>query len=179
LLVEAAFELFGEDGEVAVTVRSVCRQAELNNRYFYENFADTEQLLGATYDFVVTDLIGVLTEAMADLPDDRARLRAGIRTVLDYSSKDPRRGKILFTEARTNPVLAERRSATLELLRRSVLDDDQVSSPTHVPQLVSAAMYSGAMAEIAQEWHLGKLGDDLEAVVHAAVRLLMPQDAAR
>jgi hypothetical protein len=99
--------------------------------------------------------------------------------VLDYSSKDPRRGKILFTEARTNPVLAERRSATLELLRRSVLDDDQVSSPTHVPQLVSAAMYSGAMAEIAQEWHLGKLGDDLEAVVHAAVRLLMPQDAAR
>jgi hypothetical protein len=35
------------------------------------------------------------------------------------------------------------------------------------------------MAEIAQEWHLGKLGDDLEAVVHAAVRLLMPQDAAR
>lgn len=179
MLVEAAFELFGEDGESAVTVRSVCRRAELNNRYFYENFSDTDELLGAAYDFVVTDLIGMLTKALADLPGDRSRLRAGITMVLDYSSKDPRRGKILFTEGRTNPVLAQRRSATQELLRRSVLDDDQATSPTRVPQLVSAAMYSGAMAEVAQEWLLGKLGDDLESVVHAAVRLLMPPDPDR
>lgn len=176
MLVEAAFELFGEDGESGVTVRSVCRQAELNNRYFYENFSDTDELLGAVYDVVVTDLIGVLTEALSDLPGDRTRLRAGITVVLDYSSKDPGRGKILFTEGRTNPVLAQRRSATQELLRRSVLDDDQAPSPTRIPQLVSAAMYSGAMAELAQEWLLGTLGDDLDAVVQAAVRLLMPPD---
>ncbi len=174
LLVRAAFELFGEDGEAAVTVRSVCRRSELNTRYFYENFADTDELLGATYDFVVGDLIVALAGAMADLPDDRARLKAGIRTVLDFSSEDPRRGKLLFTEARTNPVLAARRSTIQEQLRKSVLDEGPTPSrPARITDLVGAAMYAGAMAELAQQWLSGSLGDDLEPVVDAAVRQLM------
>ncbi len=175
MLVHAAYELFGESGESAVTVRSVCRHGELNTRYFYENFTDTDELLRAMYDVVVADLTAALAAAMSGLPDDRARLRAGIRTVLTYSSEDPRRGKILFTEARTNPVLAERRSATQEQLRKSVLDNEQAPSATRTADLVSAAMYAGAMAELAQEWLMGKLGADLEPVVDAAVRLIMPQ----
>lgn len=178
MLARAAFELFGESGESAVTVRSVCRAAELNNRYFYESFVDTDELLGAAYDFVVADLIETLTAAMSDLPDDRARLRAGIGAVLNYSSNDPRRGKILFTESRTNRVLAERRSATQELLRRSVLDGAPRVPSTRTAHLVSAAMYSGAMAELAREWLVGTLGDDLESVVQAAVQLLMPTVAS-
>jgi AcrR family transcriptional regulator len=174
LLVRAAFELFGEDGEAAVTVRSVCRRSELNTRYFYESFADTDELLGAAYDFVVGDLIVALAGAMADLPDDRARLQAGIRTVLDFSSEDPRRGKLLFTEARTNPVLAARRSTIQEQLRKSVLDEGPTASrPARIADLVGAAMYAGAMAELAQQWLSGSLGTDLEPVVDAAVRQLM------
>lgn len=174
LLVRAAFELFGEDGEVAVTVRSVCRHSALNTRYFYESFADTDELLGAAYDFVVADLIGALSGAMAGLPDDKARLRAGIRTVLDFSSEDPGRGKMLFTEARTNPVLAARRSAIQEQLRRSVLEDGPAAvRPARIADLVGAAMYAGAMAELAQQWLSGNLGADLDPVVDAAVRQLM------
>lgn len=174
MLVEAAFELFGEDGETAVTVRSVCRHSALNTRYFYESFTDTDELLGAAYDFVVADLIGELAGAMADLPDDRARLRAGIHTVLDFSSEDPRRGKILFTEARTNPVLAARRSTIQEQLRKSVLDEGPTASrPARIADLVGAAMYAGAMAELAQQWLSGNLGADLDPVVDAAVRQLM------
>ncbi len=176
MLVRTAFELFGEGGESGVTLRSVCRRAELNNRYFYESFTDTDELLGAVYDFVVTDLIRALTEAMSDLPDDRARLRAGIRTVLAFSSGDPRRGRILFTEARTNPVLAARRSSTQDLLRKSVIDDQGQTVPrsTRIPGLVGAAMYAGAMAELAQQWLAGNLGTELEPVVDAAVDSLMP-----
>lgn len=179
MLVQAAFELFGDSGESGVTLRSVCRQSELNNRYFYESFTDTDELLGAVYDFVVDDLVGELTEAMADLPDDRARLRAGIRTVLKFSSGDPRRGKILFTEARTNPVLAARRAVTQEQLRQSVVDDgENVQSPSRIPGLVGAALYAGAMAELAQQWLTGNLGTELEPVVDSAVELLMPSGAA-
>lgn len=172
---QAAFELFGEAGEAAVTVRSVCRLSALNNRYFYESFTGTDQLLGAVYDFVVTDLIAALIDAMSELPDDRARLRAGIRTVLEFSSGDPRRGRILFTEARANPVLAARRSATQEQLRESVINDRHAESPsTRTADLVGAAMYAGAMAELAQQWLAGSLGSDLDTVVDAAVRLLIP-----
>ena len=175
LLVDAAFQLFGEAGETAVTVRSVCSLASLNTRYFYESFSDIDELLGAVYDVVVADMISTLAESMADLPDDRSRLRAGIRSVLNFSSDDPRRGRVLFTEARTNPVLAARRAATQELLRRSVVDDGQgASQVVRTANLVSAAMYSGAMAELAQQWLLGSLGADLDAVVDAAVRVIMP-----
>lgn len=173
LLIGAAFELFGEHGETGVTVRSVCRHSALNTRYFYESFNSIDELLGAAYDFVVADLIAALAGSMADLPDDGARLRAGIRTVLDFSSGDPRRGKILFTEARTNPVLAARRSTIQEQLRKSVLNEGPAASrPVRVADLVGAAMYAGAMAELAQQWLSGNLGADLDPVVDAAVRQL-------
>lgn len=175
LLVRAAFELFAEGGESAVTVRSVCRHSALNSRYFYENFTDTDELLGAVYDDVVADLVEALTSAMADQGDDRARLRAGIKTVLGFSSADPGRGRILFTEARTNAVLSARRAAVQEQLQKSVIQDRRESRTAQVQELVGAAMYAGAMAELAQQWLSGTLGTDLDTVVETAVKVLMPQ----
>jgi AcrR family transcriptional regulator len=176
LLVRAAFGLFGDGGEAAVSVRSVCRAAELNTRYFYESFTDTDALLGAVYDEVAVELGGILTSAMVSTRDERARLRAGIRAVLDFSSADPRRGKILFTEARTNPVLAARRTIAQDHVRELVLDEQRRSAPEsdRVATEVGAAMYAGAMAELAQQWLAGTLGADVDAVVAYAVRLLLP-----
>jgi AcrR family transcriptional regulator len=177
LLIRAAFALFGEGGEAALSVRSVCRAGELNTRYFYESFTDTHELLGAVYDGVAGELGLALTKAMAGAPDDdRAQLRAGIRAVLDFSSADPRRGKILFTEARTNPVLATRRTMAQDHLRELVLSERQRTDPEsdRVATEVGAAMYAGAMAELAQQWLAGTLGKDLDAVVAHAVRLLLP-----
>ena len=41
---------------------------------------------------------------------------------------------------------------------------------------VEAAIYVGAMSEMAREWASGELGDDLDRVVDAAVQLLMPTE---
>ena len=176
LLVRAALALFGDGGEAAVSVRSVCRAAELNTRYFYESFADTDALLGAVYDEVALELGSILTSVMASARDETARLRAGIRAVLDFSSADPRRGKILFTEARTNPALAARRTLAQDHVRELVLDQQRRTAPEsdRVATEVGAAMYAGAMAELAQQWLAGTLGDDVDAVVAHAVRLLLP-----
>ena len=176
LLVRAAFALFGDGGEAAVSVRSVCRAAELNTRYFYESFAGTDALLGAVYDEVAGELGGILTRVMANARDGRARLQAGIRAVLDFSSADPRRGKILFTEARTNPVLAARRTMAQDHVRELVLDEHRRTAPEsdRIATEVGAAMYAGAMAELAQQWLAGTLGEDVDAVVAHAVRLLLP-----
>ncbi len=175
LLLDAAFTLFGEGGEAAVSVRSVCRAGELNTRYFYENFADTDELLGELYDQTAVELGLVLLPAIAGAPgEELGRLRAGIRTVLEFSSADPRRGRILFTEARTNPVLAERRMRSQNNLRELVLSESRRSDPRadHVAWEVGAAMYAGAMAELAQQWLSGTLGDDLDVVVDSAVGML-------
>lgn len=176
LLVDAAYRLFGDGGEPAVSVRSICRECGLNTRYFYESFADTDDLLGAVYDEVsallAADVDAAVTAAGESLRD---QTRAGIAAVLGFSSADPRRGRILFTDARANPVLAARRAATQDLLREAVLSEGGRLNPGSDPVAaqVGAAMYTGAMAELAQQWLGGNLGDDLDVVVDYALRSVL------
>ncbi len=133
-LIDAAFRLFGDGGEAAVSVRSVCRECGLNTRYFYESFADTDDLLGAVYDQVSGQLGTEVDAAIAAAGDSlRERTRAGIAAVLGFSSADPRRGRILFTDARANPVLAARRAATQDLLREGVLTEGWRLNPARIP----------------------------------------------
>ncbi len=177
LIISAAFALFGEGGESAVSVRSVCRECALNTRYFYESFTDTDELLGAVYDLVAAELNAEVEAAVLGAGEtDSERVRAGIRAVLGYSSADPRRGRVLFTEARANPVLVARRQIAHEALRQMVLSERAQTHPADDPvqTQVIAALYTGAMAELAQQWLSGNLGDDLDAVVDHAVRLVMP-----
>jgi AcrR family transcriptional regulator len=176
LLVDAAFRLFGDGGEAAVSVRSVCRECGLNTRYFYESFPDVDELLGAVYDQVIQQLGRVITEAMYPVRDDlHARTRAGMAAVLGFSSADPGRGRILFTDARTNPVLARRRAGSQDLLVHLVAIEDSWQMPDASPTaaLVGAAMYTGALSELAQQWLAGRLGTDLDAVVDTAVTLVL------
>lgn len=176
LLVDAAFRLFGDGGEAALSVRSVSRESGLNTRYFYESFGDTDDLLGAVYDRVSAELARVVERAMSEAGDSlRARTRAGMAAVLHSSSADPRRGRVLFTDARANPVLTGRRAATQDLLREAVLTEGWRLQPDSHPiaAAVGAAMYTGAMAELAQQWLAGHLGDDLDAVVDDALRLIL------
>lgn len=168
LLVDAAFELFGSGGEAALSVRSVCRECGLNTRYFYESFEGTDDLLGAVYDKVGVELALAVDAAMAGAEDSvAARTRAGIAAVLGFSSADPRRGRVLFTEARANPVLAARRAATQDLLLDAVLAEDDRLHPGMDPTAarVGAALFTGAMAELAQQWLTGALGSDVDVVV--------------
>lgn len=179
-IVRAAFDLFGDGGEAAVTVRSVSRTTGLHHRYFRESFANTDELLGAVYDEMYAQLRTILTAATAGAPGDQARLRAGIGAVLDFSSADARRGQILFTAAPTNPVLVARRAHAQQELREYIFrvrDRDGVD-PKPSDQLtakVAAAIYAGATTELNQQWIAGSLGNDLQAVVERAVRLLAPE----
>jgi AcrR family transcriptional regulator len=176
LLVGAAYRLFGDGGEAALTVRAVCRECGLNTRYFYESFADTDALLGAVYDDVSAELTRAVEQAMRDVAATlRDRTRAGIAAVLRFSSEDPRRGRVLFTDARANPVLTARRAATQDVLREAVIAEGGRLRPDAGPVAarVGAAMYTGAMAELAQQWLTGALGDDLDAVVDLALQLLL------
>lgn len=172
LLIDAAYALFGDGGEAALTVRSVCRACGLNTRYFYESFADTDELLGAMFDKVSAELAAAVDVAIAAVGESTAeRTRAGMAAVLGFSSADPRRGRVLFTDARANPVLTARRAAMQDQLLAAVLEEGSRLHPGSNPVAtrIGAAMYTGAMAELAQQWLSGTLGDDLDVVVDSAL----------
>ncbi|WHU48693.1 TetR/AcrR family transcriptional regulator [Gordonia sp. L191] len=188
LLIAAAYDLLGTDllghDPSALSVRALCRASGLNSRYFYESFADLDELLGELYDEVAADLAGVVAAAIECAgPSVRSRTAAGIRAVLGHAGDDPRRGAILFTHARANPVLAARRVATEELLMSSVLAEtvrqqgDRTSRP--MADQVGAVMFAGAMAELARQWLGGHLGSDLDVVVDAATAFVLRSAPAR
>ena len=178
LLIDAAFDLFGGEGEAATSIRAVCRATALNARYFYENFADLDELLGAVYDAQADQLAILLITAMDEAHDDAsARTRAGIETVLRFITEDPRRARVLFTEGRSIPVLAARRRAALEALITATAEQGRIElghqAGTPLPRVaaVTAAMFGGAMVELVQSWTDARLGPDLDPVLDDAVEL--------
>ncbi|MFB9322797.1 TetR/AcrR family transcriptional regulator [Cryptosporangium minutisporangium] len=174
MLVQAGFRLFGADGEAALTVRAVCREAELHTRYFYESFADTGALLAAVYDQQAAALGDVLAGALATAGlGPESRVRAGIRSVLRFISDDPRRGRVLFADT----VSTRRREAETALLE-SLIASSGARSPS-LSMRVAATMFTGAMTELARQWADGRLGDDLDAVVDSAVELSLALQSTR
>src|SRR4051794_16661626 len=68
-LVQAGFELLGEHGPAGTTVRGVCAHAGLNPRYFYESFADLDELMGAVFDLVMEENTALTLAAIAEAPN--------------------------------------------------------------------------------------------------------------
>lgn len=124
-LLEAALDIVGADGATAITVTRLCREAGLNERYFYESFRDRADVLVALSHHVASALgLRILTELAAapDTPPDRAR--AALGAAVDVLVEDPRMGA-LFLEAPASPELAQQRlvltGAFVELLLSQAL----------------------------------------------------------
>src|SRR5690606_12857510 len=81
-LLAAGLERVGTVGYRAATVRSVCAEAGLTERYFYESFANGEALLVAVYEDAVARLDAAITAAVgAAEPQLGAMARAGLEAL--------------------------------------------------------------------------------------------------
>ena len=77
----AGLELFGTVGYRSTTVRMLCKQAGLIDRYFYKNFRDTEDLLAAVYSeataHIEAEVVQAIGPALASHDPERA-IEAGL-----------------------------------------------------------------------------------------------------
>ena len=98
-LVAAGIALFGRQGLRATTVRGVCAEAGLTDRYFYESFDGLEALLAACYDGLLDRLRLALQRAAAGAADAglAARFTAGYEAWFDFIA-DPLAARILLAE---------------------------------------------------------------------------------
>jgi AcrR family transcriptional regulator len=114
-LLDAGLELFGTEGFAAVTIEALCAEAGLNPRYFYEQFAGREELLGAVYERHVQAVLERVQAAIAEAPADPAtRLRAGLSAFVTATLADERAARVNYFEMVGV-------SAGLEAQRRGVL----------------------------------------------------------
>ncbi len=108
-LIEAGLELLGTQGVNATTVRAVFREAGLSQRYFYESFANIDELLVAVFDHVMTSTI---TQAIAMLPQADGNVRMVIAALVNAFSAtldDERATRVALVEAWGSEALMRRR----------------------------------------------------------------------
>ena len=114
-LLLAGYNIVGNDGSSALTVRSVCSTANIGPRHFYESFTDIEELLSAVYSLAVTELLtAVAAEPKAPTNVSvRARVHANLDAAARFLAENPRCGRIIFTEALANETLRGLAAQTL------------------------------------------------------------------
>lgn len=100
-LIEAGLQVYGTQGFFLVTVRDVCAEAKLTERYFYESFKNSEQLFEAIYmQLIELQQQVVMSAVMQSAGLSHAQMiHAGLTVFLRSLQEDPRVARILFVDA--------------------------------------------------------------------------------
>lgn len=184
-LIEAGLATFGTRGFHGVRVRDICAEAQLTERYFYESFANLEELFLAVYDASV-DRVRVATEgalealsargdAEVSLPElIRAGLRAFFQTLLD----EPGIARVILVDVLTiNSDIARQSQVAVGRFTDLVLDVAGEHLPGAVElgsgpfelRLISTGVI-GATVYLAMRWVNEGCEEPVEVMVeHAAL----------
>jgi AcrR family transcriptional regulator len=177
-LVAAALDLLGGEGWQATTVRAVCARARLTPRYFYESFADLDELLLAAFDEVAAEAAAIVLAAVEQAPAEaRAKARAAIGAFVGIVSEDPRKARVLFVEALGSEALARRRFATLRMFAGMVAAEGRrfygLQGANERLMQTTALMLAGGLAETLLAWQDGRLSVGREQLVEDCTELFV------
>ena len=177
-LVEAGLELLGERGWTGTTVRGVCAEAGLSERYFYESFADREALLTAIFDRVAAEAASAVVAAVEAAPHDaEAKARAAVDAFVRLLADDPRRARAMLVESVGNESLKRRRresvSAFAALIGERARDFYGADAIEPLDAELTALALVGGLAELVVRWLDGSLDVSRERLVDHCAQLFV------
>ncbi|MFY1621516.1 TetR/AcrR family transcriptional regulator [Micromonospora sp. WMMD736] len=163
-LIAAGVKLMGSAAGPALTVRAVCREAKLTERYFYESFNDRDEFVRAVYDHVCTTAMSTLVNS--DSPRD------AVERFVALMVDDPTRGRVLLLAPAAEPVLIQ--SGTewmpnfIDLLQRKLTE---ITDPA-VQAMVATGLI-GALTALFTAYLNGRLTATREQFVDYCVAMLL------
>jgi AcrR family transcriptional regulator len=167
-LIAAGVQLLGEEGGPALTVRAVCREARLTERYFYESFADRDEFVRAVYDDVCTRAMSTLMSATTP--------REAVERFVALMVDDPVRGRVLLLAPAVEPVLvrsgAEWMPSFIELLQHKLT---RIADP--VLQHMVAISLIGGLTALFTAYLDGRLSATREQFIDYCVEMLLTRAA--
>ncbi|CAM2933150.1 hypothetical protein BST27_12030 [Mycobacterium intermedium] len=176
---QAGIELVGSGGVAAMTMRAVCREAQLSQKFFYESFTDTDDLLRELYRTAFHRARAVIENAAAagtDVGDPAARIRAGVDAAARLVKDDPRVCRILLVEPIADLTLRHFVRDSIFAMITNPLD---AAGPTLAPAedpvrtKMRYATVFGSIISLFLEWTEGNLGDDRDAFVDHVTDVLL------
>lgn len=172
-LVTAGKEIWTRDGWAAVSMRAVCTEAGLIDRYFYESFTNADDLRCSIWDELRDDIVGVMHEDFVSSVGDPGmqRLRSSIEAVVRYVAAHPGDAQIFYGDHAGSAALEARhregRRATMQL----VIELAEPLLPPDVDREVLAVrirMAIGGFLELMEAWQAGEVSGTIEDVVEHA-----------
>lgn len=96
---DAAIRTYGERGFRNSSVKAVCAAAGLTERYFYECFENSEDLLQQCFKLVTGELIAKIRDAARTARGgERERVRAALLTYLEHIRGNPPAARLFLME---------------------------------------------------------------------------------
>lgn len=179
-LLEVALCTLGKDGIEGLAVSRLCRDAGLNDRYFYESFADCDEVLSAVFDRIAEEIITSIrarvTGHAGGLEDS---VRVGIAAVVDYFLEHPDRAHIALSDAvisRVSPVQRSRlRDAYVSLAIEHAQRHFGAAEVARVGDLARfVGMYSyGGFSMTLMRWLNGELAVDRDTYIEQTANLFI------
>lgn len=151
-LLQAAVRVYGERGYRNATVKAVCEEAGLTERYFYESFENSEALLVASFRHVTQDLLHKLEEAGAATPRaGREKLRGILERYYRALRNDPLAARLFLVEvAGVSPALDRAFEASIEAFGDLIGETIAGAGARSDPLLRAGAV--GGVLRIALTW---------------------------
>jgi AcrR family transcriptional regulator len=163
---EAGLDILGSDPDLSeLTVRGICRQAGVALRYFYESFADKDDLVGAVFDWVIAD-IAATTQAAITAAPLKEQTRAGIANIVRSIAADPRVGRLLFSAQLSNSVVLRKRTESFALMAMLTFQHAGALGAQNNDRIKAASHFVvGGVTQMIAAWLAGEVMLDTDQLV--------------
>ncbi len=170
--IEAGLDVFGGRGYHSSTVRSICASAGLTERYFYESFENSEDLLCAVYNTCIQRLREHMLAALVEAPQEPELMaRIALHQVFECVREDPRLARILFIEVlgvservdMMYRLTVENFTTLLVRLMKPLFSEGKLPPPLDAEIIMNALI--GSIVATAGRWLLLGFSTPVDAVV--------------
>jgi AcrR family transcriptional regulator len=175
--IDAGIAVFGRDGFRAATVKSLCREAGLTERYFYESFANGEALFAAVYKTLVERLEHDVVAAIDAAPQDpESTARAGLRVFFETMYRQPGTARILLIKifgisGEIDRLYRETTQNFTVMLQQLLSTIFTLDAGRNTDAAIVSTGLVGSTIHIAMYWTLNRYRDPLDVVVESSLAL--------
>jgi len=175
-LISAGVAVYGERGYRQATVKAVCEAAGLTERYFYESFANSEELLIACFNAVTHAVMEeIMGAARGAAPTREARSRAMLHAYFAALQREPRSARVFLVEIRgVSRAVDKAFDTALRAIGEEV--GRVIESPEAAADPLLQAGIVGGVIHIALRWIEDGYTPDIERVTDSGLRLGMMLD---
>ncbi len=153
-MIAAAFALVAEHGWRDLSIESVCREAKLNKRYFYETFRGLDTLIAAVVNQLADDAIAITLAALDPAMSLATVAWVSVSTFVTHLTDDPRRARVLFGAVPAADAAAgHRASAVRQLIGTVAAQGRSIHDLTEDPIVpLTAAILIGGTSQAVLDW---------------------------